>query len=275
MRLIATAQLLQHRRMVGEAFRPVPAQPGTRGIEHEKRAAIGHRIVPGRRCCYLQRVVYLYEHHLAASGKTRHPSTVLLPQATEITDQKHQAARAHEIDQMPSSGRQRPEPGPVRRHRRRPVVHTGELSQAVEQRQQGTGARGWPILDTPVLVEHHTADPVALVDRGPGKQCRRLRSDHGFESHAGAKTHPRPAIDQQPYRPLALFAKQLDVCDRRARRHTPVHVARIIAGLVDARLVELHATTAETRQMSAAARRQHLAPWRDLQASGLLAQGDQ
>ena len=65
-----------------------------------------------------------------------------------------------------------------------------------------------------------------FVDRGPGQAAAAACAATTDLKATRCQTHPRPDIDQQPYRPSALFAKQLDVCNRRARRHTPVHVAR-------------------------------------------------
>ena len=61
--------------------------------------------------------------------------------------------------------------------------------------------------------------------------------------HVGAQ------IDHDQYRPFALFAKQLGVRRRAARRDAPVDAARIVAGLVGPGFVELHAAAAKMRHV--------------------------
>ena len=105
--------------------------------------------------------------------------------------------------------------------------------------------------------------------------CRRLGRDHRFHFPAGTEEHRPALVDQQPHRAFALLAKQLDMRLSRSRGDAPVHIARIITRLIDAGFIELHATSAKSRQMSTAASRQHLAARGHVQALGLITHGDQ
>jgi hypothetical protein len=84
------------------------------------------------------------------------------------------------------------------------------------------------------LVEDQTADAVAAIDRGPAEQGGRPRRNDRLEGDSGPETHRGPLIDQEPDRALALLPKELDVRLAGPRGDPPVHVAGVVAGLIDA-----------------------------------------
>ncbi len=97
---------------------------------------------------------------------------------------------------------------------------------------------------------HQGADPVAAAHGGPGDQRGGFRSHDRFVRGARAEEHARAEIHDQDYRALAFFLKELGVGAAGARCHAPVDAAHVVAGLVDARLGELHAAAAEARAVS-------------------------
>ena len=134
-------------------------------------------------------------------------------------------------------------------------------------------AGGGLALETAPLVEDQPADPVTPVHGRPGQEGRGLGRDDGFESDTGTEAHGGPLVDQQPEGPFPLLAEELDVGPPGAGRDPPVHVPRIVARLIDPRLVEFHAPTAKARQVPTAARGQDLASRRQIQPACLAAQG--
>ena len=194
-----------------------------------------------------------------------------MPDSGEITEHGDQAPRTNQPEQMLGSLGQRDVaagPGSTRgRERRR--------RQTIEQRQKTGHARGRAALQMAGLVEDQSADPVAAIDRGPAKQSRRPCRDDRFEGDAGSETHRRPLVDQEPHRALAFFSEQLHMGAAGPCGHTPVHVPRVVAGLIDTGFIELHPTSAKVRQMATCARRQDATARSQIETPCLLAQAEQ
>lgn len=123
--------------------------------------------------------------------------------------------------------------------------------QAVEQLQQALLAAPWLDFIVLVVAEHQAADAVVVAQRGPADQGGGLGGKYRLEHQPGAEEQASALFDQNEDRPLALFVEQLGVGFLGAGGDSPVDVAHIVAGLVNAHLVEVHAAPAQARVMQA------------------------
>ncbi len=125
------------------------------------------------------------------------------------------------------------------------IVGAGD---AIQQLQQALLAAAR--LDFLTLIaEHQPADAIIVAERRPADQARRLRRQHRLEQPAAAEEQSRALLDHDVDRPLAFFMEQLGVRLLGACGDAPVDGAHVVAGLIDANLVEIHATPAQLGMM--------------------------
>ena len=131
---------------------------------------------------------------------------------------------------------------------------------AVEVGAAALGAEGEDLADHPPDVappllrrdeqldavgEDHQPDPVVALDGGVGEHRRHLRGHFVLELGAAAERARRRDVDQQHHGQLALLAVLLDVGEAGAGGDVPVDRADVVARLVLAHLLELHAAPLE------------------------------
>ena len=97
----------------------------------------------------------------------------------------------------------------------------------------------------PKRAKQKGTNPVTMPDSGPGQQCSQTSSHDFFQTDAAAEIHRRITINQQEDRALPLFLINLGMWFASAGGYPPIHRANIIARLVAARLLVIHATAAE------------------------------
>jgi hypothetical protein len=69
-----------------------------------------------------------------------------------------------------------------------------------------------------------------------------MSGNDGFKGHLGPKSHSPSIIHDHEDRSLPFFAKYLEVGFMGSRHHSPIHEAHIIARLIPARFLKIHAS---------------------------------
>ena len=88
-----------------------------------------------------------------------------------------------------------------------------------------------------------------MAERGPADQCGCLGRQYRFELPTATEEQARALFDDDVDGPFAFFVEQLGVRLLGAGGHPPVDGAHVIAGLVDAHLIEIHAAAAQLGMM--------------------------
>src|SRR3569833_19036 len=86
-----------------------------------------------------------------------------------------------------------------------------------------------------------------VVVCGEGEDGGAARGGRGLGADAGAEVHARAAVDDEIDLTLAFFAEYLAHRPAAASGGAPIEIPHIIARLVDAAVVQLHAAAAERR----------------------------
>src|SRR5690606_27560984 len=117
--------------------------------------------------------------------------------------------------------------------------------QAVKQQQQALLAAPWLDLVLLVLAEDQPANTIVVAQRSPADQACSLCRKYRLEHQAAAEEQPWALFNEDINRAFAFFVKQLGVRLLGACRNPPVDGAHIVASLIDAHLIEIHAATAQ------------------------------
>src|SRR5690606_14785218 len=113
--------------------------------------------------------------------------------------------------------------------------------QAVKQQQQALLAAPWLDLLMLVLAEDQPANTIVVAQGGPADQACSLCRKYRLEYQAAAEEQPWALFNEDINRAFALFVKQLGVRLLGACRNPPVDGAHIVASLIDAHLIAIHA----------------------------------
>ena len=132
-----------------------------------------------------------------------------------------------------------------KRETRAAVLFRGRVGNASQELVELCGAACWPNLTGAVDAHDDAAHAVARIFRRPRQRRRGASRLHRFESATGTEAHARALIDQEIDRSLTFFFKELGVYPTGARGHPPVNGANIVAGLIEACFIELHAAAAK------------------------------
>src|SRR3569833_3444883 len=96
-------------------------------------------------------------------------------------------------------------------------------------------------------VQHQTCHVVVFGEGDEGEDGGAARGGRGLGADAGAEVHARAAVDDEIDLTLAFFAECLAHRPAAASGGAPIEIPHIIARLVDAAVVQLHAATTERR----------------------------
>ena len=195
-----------------------------------------------RRQLALERVIEEHGKHFIMARNARQVGLCCAVEPGEVADDNDKAARScdtpergHGLCQRVRPVLDRVVPGPVRVFDK--FVHEAQRGAAPESRLQLTMRR---------IAKNQSTQPVTPMVSGPCDQRGGPAGIDRFETPPGRDVHVRAQIHGDEHGTFALLAEQLRVCGRAARRDAPVNAARVIAGLVGPRLIELHAAAAET-----------------------------